>query len=658
MLISLDTETTGVDLYHGCRPFLVTTCDEDGVVYWEWEVNPLTRKPTIPKGDLSDISDRINEASGVVGQNIKFDISALRSIGIPWRKEWYAKTQDTLLAGHLLASSEPHDLTTMALRYLRIDIEPEEKALRAAVNEIRAIARRELPTWVIAAEGEEGMPSAKGSLGCWDYWLPAAYAKAKGLPADHRYREVCREYANSDSSVTLALWKRMLELLEERELLRMYSHRRQLIEVIVKMEEQGITYSDSRLSEIYDKFVGEAQAAEKHCVNLSGKKLEGLPKSGTTKLMREVLFKDFRLPVVSKSEKTGEPSVDKLALRTWKGTLPENSRPHEFVKSLLVYRSRTTACNYMDGYRRFGIEDGEGWYRLHSSYNPTGSDTLRFSCSNPNAENISKQDETNLRYAFGPLPGREWWSLDYSNIELRIPAYESGEEEMIALFERPDDPPYFGSQHLLISHILWPKEFEACLKAGEAFNKKYKATLYQWTKNGDFAVTYGAMEESGTADRAYHQVGAQRKIMSRFKKIDGLNRSLIAFAREHGYVLTMEDKEYGSYPIQTPRTRWGDIRPTTPLNYHSQGTAMQAMCRAMVRCYDYLATLRCHYLVAQIHDELVFDFPKGKTPRANLPHVLKLKSLMEESGGDIGIPLRVDYSYYPLNWAKSEEIAV
>lgn len=663
MLISFDTETTGVDLHHSCRPFLVTTCGDDGVVFWEWNVNPYNRMPIIPKGDKEEITDRINDAEEVVGQNSKFDITAFATIGIPWRKEWYRKTHDTLLAGHLLASGEPHNLTEMALRYLRLDIKPYEDRVKAAAKEAREIAKRDYPKWRIATKQGEGMPSASEKLTSWDYWLPRAIAKEKGLPEDHRFWTATKDYANTDSGVTRPLWVVQRQMIEERGLWKMYDIlRRRLIEVIVSMETIGITYSDSRLSDLYDRMVGEAIRAEKECIRLSKGKVEALPKSGTTKAMRELLFKDFKLPVVTKSEKTGEPSVDKNVLRSWKDTVEPESPPGRFISNLLIVRSRNTACSYMDGYRRFGIPiklhklTEEEWVRLHPSLNPTGSDTLRFSSSHPNEQNISKQDDTNLRYCFGPLPGREWWSLDYSNIELRIPAYEANEREMIQLFERPDDPPYFGSQHLLISHILWPKEFEECLRNGEAFNKKYKATLYQWTKNGDFAVTYGAMEESGTADAAYHQIGAQRKIMSRFSAIDELNQTLIGFARKNGFVWTMEDKELGAYPIQIPRTRWGDIRPTTPLNYHSQGTAMQCMCRAMIRCYDYLESLPNHYLIAQVHDECVFDFPKGKTPRANLPKVLILKSLMEESGNDIGIPLRVDYSYHPNNWAQSEEV--
>src|SRR6187455_1410176 len=125
-MISLDTETTGVDLRHGARPFFVTTCDEAGeVTYWEWDVDPLTRQPDVPLEDQMEITKILKGADSIILQNPKFDKAALDSIGIT---EWdWGKVHDTLLAGHLLASNRPHNLTDMAMQYLGADIEPYEK---------------------------------------------------------------------------------------------------------------------------------------------------------------------------------------------------------------------------------------------------------------------------------------------------------------------------------------------------------------------------------------------------------------------------------------------------------------------------------------------------------------------------------------------------
>ncbi len=80
--------------------------------------------------------------------------------------------------------------------------------------------------------------------------------------------------------------------------------------------------------------------------------------------------------------------------------------------------------------------------------------------------------------------------------------------------------------------------------------------------------------------------------------------------------------------------------------------------KAMIRCQKYLDELteadeRGYYMTLQVHDEIVFDFPKGG--KNNLPRVRRLKRLMEESGEDIGIPLKVAITYNPTSWAEGED---
>lgn len=306
------------------------------------------------------------------------------------------------------------------------------------------------------------------------------------------------------------------------------------------------------------------------------------------------------------------------------------------------------------------------WYTLYPSLNPTGTGTLRFSSQCPNEQNISKKTDENgrnLRYCFGPMPGREWWSLDAKNIELRIPAYEAGEDAMIELFERPDDPPYYGSNHLFFFDILHPEKFA---QHGAKVKKVYADTWYQWTKNGDFAVQYGAVAESGTADRAYHMVGAQAKIEGRLTNIKRLSRQMIDHANQYGYVNTMPDRTVNpdrGYPLLCTRNRWGGVLETVPLSYHVQGTAMWVMCRMMVKVSEFLAELsrkrkQRYSIIIQVHDEIVLDFPR-KNDKGNLPIVMEVKRLMDSVGYDLipSVPLPVGIEYHTDNWATGETCA-
>lgn len=713
-MISLDTETNGLDLRHGAKPFLVTSCDEDGNnSFWEWRVDPLTREPIVLEEDLDEIADLLspNSTGALVLQNPKFDVQGLARLRPEFGEYWrWTDTFDTLLAGHLLASNQPHDLTTMAIIYLGVNIEPYEDAVKLACTEARRIARSKYLDWRIAKKGLPEMPSAKESVAKLDMWLPKEIAIAEDYPDDHPWYRVTAEYANADSSVTLPLFNAQRAELERRGLWEIYLERLKILPVVYKMEDRGVTISKTRLEELRTEFREESARAGRVCRSIAhslGVELE-LPKSGNNGSLTSFVFGELGLPTIKASKNTGKPSLDKLTLETYEATLPANSKQLTFVKALKGKRKRDTADAYLDGYERFWLPDFESqrktalekleanraiginsvvsiqpeWFILHCSFNPTGTDTLRWASSNPNAQNIGKQKEDcpnclgvgcvqcdgtgevsfNLRYAFGPAPGREWWSLDYQNIELRIPAYVSGEQAMIEIFEKPDDPPYFGSYHLMNASIIYPDLFWPLADQKGAFKKKYASTWYQYAKNFGFAVSYGAMEQSGTADRAAHKKGAQRAVMNKLKEHTKLNQRMIAHAEKHGYVETLPDKEVcpeRGYPLLCSRSKWGGIMPTVPLNYMVQGTACWVMTRGMVKVQAYLDGINAelpspdYFIVMNVHDEMVLDFP-AKANRGNLPIVREVQGIMERMGDCIDVPLTVGVEYHEHTWAKGE----
>lgn len=663
-MFSTDTETTGIDIHHGAKPFIVSFgLEDDSVESYVWDVDPLTREPKYNSKDWKAIRRKLASKEPNIYQNAKFDTEVLtlcdpeRKLKVNWDY-----THDIMLSAHLLHSLRPRDLTTISADYLDVDILHLEEALIKATNSARSIARHKYPEWQIAKAGLECMPSSKGESGLnkFDMWLPRAVAKAENYPQKHPWWDIALLYNRADCLVTLHTHKKHMEMIRNRKLQAVYTERRKLLEVVYHMETTGITYNESRRKELYVQYRKEADYNSKVCLNLSGGNLTEMPKGGSSNALRTTLFDHFNLKSNKQSKKTGNDKADKDVLSYWLSTLSPKSKAHAFIRNLAEYRQRSTAMSYMDSYDRFSVvtKHGRLWRRLHPSLNLVGTDTLRGSSNNPNQQNISKKPGFNLRYLFGPAPGREWWALDYENIELRIPAYEADETEMVNLFEHPDDPPYFGSNHLLICHILYPREFDQCLKDGVSFKDRYKATYYQWTKNGNFAVQYGAIEESGTADRAYHMKGAQRKIKSRFKKISALNDYWIEFAQQRGYVLTVKDNDIGgTYPIECERNNRGQIRPTVPLNYHVQSTAMWCMNKAMVRCYNHLKNHPGYCIIMQVHDELVFDFPY-KPKQGNAPLVRQLRGFMSQSGDDIGIPLRVSVAYHKDNYSVEEKLAL
>ena len=680
MLWSLDTETTGVDLWHTARPFFVTMCNEKGTqLWWEWSVDPKTREPQPPQDDLDEISGLVMGAERLVLQNSKFDVTALAWFIPEFREDWpWDRTDDTLLMAHLLASNQPKNLTALALMYLGMDIQPYEDRMQKACEESRRYCRSRLPEWTIAKEGTPGMPSVKsGSKRSedkpWknDTWLPKTLRRLGHFKERPDFDNVTAAYANIDSSVTVALHGVMKSMVDRKGLSALYEQRRKVLKVTYDVEKAGVTVSRKRLDEIDDEYTKASEERGRKCVSIAatyGHELT-LPKSGNNKSLLEFAFEKMKLPVVGYTE-TGNASFDKEAVEKYLAMFDKGDPRYEFMAALSEKRKADTAIGFMAAYRRFWRNVSPGWCRLHPNLNQTGTYTTRWSSYNPNEQNISKKEGFNLRRVFGPGPGREQWSLDGKNMELRFPAYESDEEEMIALFERPDDPPYYGSNHMLVAHLLFPKEFERCIREGLSFKKEYDV-FYDRVKRFDFCVQYGGQRE--LADATCRLPGAFDLVMGKFVKQAALSQHWVRFANKNGYVETIPDRTVDptrGYPILSTRTEYGRIKPTVPFSNHIQGSVGWWMEKAMWRCHEFLhenfnrklatGSRAGFYMVMQVHDELVFDFPRGTGPepwRTNLPVIREIKRLMELGGDDLvmatypdGIPTPVSVEYHAVSY--------
>lgn len=360
MIQSLDTECTGLDLYHSANPFFVTMCREDyELKYWEWFVDPLTRQPIIPEGDLGEIQAELYKAEKLALQNSKFDVTALAQLGL--KKFPWSKVLDTLRAGHLLASSQPHDLTTMALVYLGVNIQPLEDALEVATKEAQKIARERYPTWRIAKKGLPEMPSAKEKVWKYDSWLPRAIAWEEDYEPDHPWRTVLSDYGNGDSTVTVDLIKVQLAEIKRRGLEAIYYKTLEVLPVAYKMELRGITVIGENVRKLREDFTKRSLVAGDICRAIAkeykGEGYEGgyaleIPKGANNKSLKTFVFDVMQVPIVEVTNK-GEPSLDKFAIAEYLVHFDEGSREHNFFKNLVEKRKCGTSLSYMESYERF-----------------------------------------------------------------------------------------------------------------------------------------------------------------------------------------------------------------------------------------------------------------------------------------------------------------
>lgn len=678
--LGVDTECTGLDILHGCRPFMLSTCDEDeNYRIWEWEVNPLTRTPIIPPKEKAEVQLWL-KGRRLVFHHAKFDVRALASIGI--ELDWNL-IEDTLTKHHVLASGEEHGLKAIGLDLLDMD-DLDQKALRDAVIECRRIGKQ--LGWRIAAPFDPHFPAMKDApKDGWyvmDMWLPREVARHRKLPLSHPYWSLCHTYNLRDTCRTVGVDIVTSAGLQELGYEHLYKTRAKLHKITYDMETQGVTVSLKRAKSLGAEFSKQSSEHKAICFKLAGSKLKNINSSSQVK---EILHgPTFGIPVIkytppSTKYPDGQPKLDKEVITELLDTLPHSSKSWSFLDHLFKSRKCAKAAADLKDYRLRAIPhpNHKDFVTLHGNTNITGTDTVRFSHSNPNLGNISKKEDRktgedyNVRRAFGPAPGREWYSIDYSNIELRIFAYASGDKELIKAFESG------YSVHLIVAEVVYPREWEEIQKTikldkaaaldaakkgftliewlrretGKQFKKLYESTFYQWVKNGDFALIYGAGIQK--ADRTYHAKGAYHLIRKRFPYIDSFMQDKNEEAKQ-GFITTL-----GGYPLQVPRDR-----PHVAVNYFVQGSAAWCMVLAMIRVQEYLDALNeslgltgydCYQMILTVHDELDFDFPLHQR---NHQVITQVALLMESSGVDIGIPTPVEIERHANNWAEGKTVVM
>lgn len=397
--------------------------------------------------------------------------------------------------------------------------------------------------------------------------------------------------------------------------------------------------------------------------------------------MTEQQNQNLELPIIY-SKKSGNACLDKNVMHDYLTTTDGDA--YDFVKLLTDKRKHDTDLTYMRSYQRFWVPVPEslGYYRIHPSLNPCATDHLRWASNSPNLQNVGKQEDeceecdgegcgmcngtgksrVSVRRCFGPAPGREWYTMDYESIENRLPPYEcvlmygSGDEKMLEVFEKPNEPPYWGNLYLLNASVLYPDEFWPLANDKGRF-KAECPKLYKKSKFFLLAKQYGCGR--GKGDLLSGVRNSFSLVDQQFPQLARLQQHYLRQAESIGYVETIPDRTVDptrGYPILASRTDDGRVLSTTPFNYHISGSACWAKNKALIRCSAKLAEWRAEgfdgHMALEIHDEILFDFPRGKSPEANRDRAIVLRGLMEESGRDFGIPLPVSAEYHAVSWAE------
>jgi len=671
-LAALDTECTGLHFHRGAFPYAVAVYFDKPHPkhgrYWfrQWPVDPFSRAVKPLRQDILELKEIVNTYR-IVFHNAKFDIRALECLGVGTVSIW-ENFEDTLLASHVADASESHRLKDLGIKYLEI-LDDDEDDLRNRVKSIRLNEAR-TEGWAFGEDIE------------MDYWMPTALTRLHPSEAEHTDSTLLREYNIRDVQRTMLLWRMYTEILPETTVTTpasgrltlhdAYCREKRLHRTVYRMEKRGVTLVNRKLKAELKRYSSIALKHERICndiavdsknwveINLNSTKqlqelLFNLPVSRTRKHAPEQRFGFGLEPTKitsTKIDKTGQTitnySLDKHELPLILAQAAENKDQlaEKFLHNLLAYRKNEKAAADLNGYYQKMVvttrpHGNKKDYRLHGSLNQTGTQTTRFSHSDPNTANISKGDKLDkddnidftLREVFGPSWGRIWYAFDYNQLQLRIFAHVAGEEEFIKALRAGYDA------HTWVATQIFDCSQEEV--------DKYRRRI---AKNVNFGFIFGAGERK--IDYTSGIKGLSTKIAKLFPAAHDFMRRTISFVRRNGYVVTL-----GGYKLPvSPSFAYAGVC------YIVQGTEGDIVKNAMISVDNYLEreTADEYFMTLQVHDELVFDFPKlgnRHEAKSSLPkrHRLILGEIarrMIAAGANLGVETPVNCEKIVVDYAN------
>ncbi len=345
------------------------------------------------------------------------------------------------------------------------------------------------------------------------------------------------------------------------------------------------------------------------------------------KQLSEILFDELNLPVIRKT-KTGR-STDEA-------TLQELSAAHPAIPLLLEHRKLfKLVSTYIDALPKSVGEDG----RIHSTFNVEGSATGRISSTNPNLQNIPiRGDEGGeLRKAFIAPRGRVLLKADYSQVELRIMAHISGDENLIKAFKEGLDI------HAATASKIFNVPVEEITKEQRMVGKTMNfATLYG---QGPHALSIQLKVDFATAKQYIEEYFAQ------FPKVKLWMQKTLEFGYQNGYVQTIWGRRRYIPELQAGNRMLKAAGERMAINMPVQGTNADIIKKAMVEIDKefQMSNFKCQ-MILQVHDELLFECDES-----SVEETAKMVKEKMENAIKLDVPVIVDLKV-GKNWGEMEEI--
>ena len=541
-----DTETTNIDVYSAELVGVSFAIKAHEAWYLPM---PANREECQKKLELLRLLFE-DENIMKIGQNLKYDISILAQYGIVVKGKMF----DTMLAHYLLEPEQRHNMDYLAEVYLNYITIPIEDLIGKGRQQK---TMREVPLNLV------------------------------------------KEYAAEDADITLQLYEKLLPLLKENGVEKLfYEIEMPLVPVLSRMEANGVKIDTENLKQISEEFGKEIHKVEEEIYTLAGTPFN----IASPKQLGEILFERLHIDEKAKKTKTGQYA-------TGEEVLQKLLHKHAIVQKILDYRSLTKLkSTYLDALPAL-VNPKDSL--IHTSYNQAVTATGRLSSNNPNLQNIPVRTAQGreIRRAF--VPRSEAYTLlaaDYSQIELRIIAHLSQDPAMVSDFNLGHD----------IHAATAAKVFHVPM---EQVTKEQRSRA----KAVNFGIIYG-MSAFGLAERMELSRSEAADIIKKyFEEYAGIkeymNRS-IALAKERGYAETILGRRRYLRDINGSNSVVRGFAERNAINAPIQGSSADMIKIAMIGIHEELQKLKMQSkMILQVHDELVFD--------AHLDELDELKSIVE-----------------------------
>lgn len=428
------------------------------------------------------------------------------------------------------------------------------------------------------------------------------------------------------SQAVFNLYSILTDRLKEAQLYELYSDvELPLEEVLFEMESKGISINHLILNDMSDELAAEVDNVTSEVFDLAGESFN----LNSPRQLGEILFSKLGLPSAKKT-KTG--------FSTGAAVLEQLSGEHPIVDKILLHRQLVKLkSTYVDGLYKL-VDKKTG--RIHTTFNQTITATGRLSSTEPNLQNIPIRMEMGRKIRKVFVAGKEDWVLlaaDYSQIELRVLAHLSGDENLKRAFFEHED---------IHSRT-----------ASEVFGIDIEDVDYdmrRMAKAVNFGIVYGISDFGLSRDLGITRKEAGAFITRYYDRYPGVKAYMektISQAREQGYVTTILKRRRYLPDLFSSNRNVRNFGERTAMNTPIQGSAADIMKLAMLAVDKEIKTRgMVGSMLLQVHDELIFEFPEDELKDG----AAMIKSCMENAY-PLDVPLEVDIKY-GSNWYEMESL--